>query len=580
MVNNELVLLDQVLKQRQDERITPIRDDDAFELFACEQALGERDLSTEEVADGVVGGGNDGGLDGVYVFLGDVLLAEDSDVFQDDFVPGKVPSRSRLELWMVQAKRETSFSETAIEKVADSCGRLLSLAEEEADLEQLYSTSVVTRTGFFRRALQALASRHLQVEIRFVYATRGRVDDVNTKVEIKARDLRRQFDEVVSGATGIVDFLGAAELWQRATAHPSYTMQLTYQENATSGSSHVALVRLRDYLKFLADEHGELRRHIFDWNVRDYQGDVEVNKEIRESLEDLRGPEFWWLNNGVTVICSRASVVGKTYALDDVQVVNGLQTSHTVFNVLRGAAEDHPALDRAVLIRILVTEDAPTRDRVIRATNRQTSVPAASLRATDEIQRDIESFFLSHGWFYDRRKNYYRNNGKSAERIVSIPLLAQAVMAMGLSRPDNSRARPSSLLKRDEDYRKIFSANIPLEVYLWMAKSQKAVDAFLLSEAAGTSAQERTNLRFHLSMIAAARLLQARVHNPAQLQTIAAAGTPITEVDLKASLALLQKSLSARVDTTGDGPDKIVKGPRFIEVLLECALSTQDEGSR
>jgi hypothetical protein len=576
VANNELVLLDQVLKQRQDERITPIKDDDAFELFACEQALGERDLSTEEVADGVVGGGNDGGLDGVYVFLGDVLLTEDSDVFQDDFVPGRVPARSRLELWMVQAKRETSFSESAIEKVADSCRRLLSLAEEEADLEQLYSTAVVTRTGFFRRALRVLAARHPQVAIRFVYATRGRVDTVNAKVEIKARDLQRQFDEVVSGANGVVDFLGAPELWQRATAHPSYTMQLTYQENATSGNSHVALVRLRDYLKFLADEHGDLRRHIFDWNVRDYQGDVEVNKEIRQSLEDPEGPEFWWLNNGITVICSRVTVVGKTYALDDVQVVNGLQTSHTVFDVLRGAAEDHPALDRAVLVRILVTDDALTRDRVIRATNRQTSVPDASLRATDEIQRDIEAFFLHHGWFYDRRKNYYRNNGKSVERIVSIPLLAQAVMAMGLSRPDDSRARPSSLLKRDEDYRKIFTRDIPLNVYLWMAQSQKAVDSFLLSEAAGTTPQERTNLRFHLSMIAAASLLGAQVHNPVQLQSIAAAGTPITEVDLKARLALLKESLSARVDETGDGPDKIVKGPRFVDILLECALPNPD----
>ncbi len=221
----------------------------------------------------------------MYVFLGDVLLAEDSDVFQDDFVPGRVAARSRLELWMVQAKRDTSFSESAIEKVADSCRRLLSLAEDEADLEQLYSTAVVTRTGFFRRALQVLAARHPQVTIRFVYATRGQLDTINTKVEIKARDLRRQFDEVVSGATGIVDFLGAAELWQRATAHPSYTMQLTYQENATSGNSHVALVRLRDYLQFLADEHGDLRRHIFDWNVRDYQA---TSKSTRRSASRSR----------------------------------------------------------------------------------------------------------------------------------------------------------------------------------------------------------------------------------------------------------------------------------------------------
>lgn len=549
-----------------------MKDDDAFELFACEQALAERQLSADEVADGIVGGGNDGGLDGVYVFLGDVLLAEDSDVFQDDFAPGKVPARSRLELWMVQAKRETGFAETAIEKVADSCRRLLSLAEEETDLEELYSTSVVTRTGFFRRALRALASRHLQVEVRLIYATRGRVDEVNAKVEIKARDLQHQFNQVVSGASGDVAFLGAAELWQRASAHPSYTMELTYQENATSGNSHVALVSLREYLKFLADENGELRRHIFDWNVRDYAGDVEVNKEIRASLDDAAGPEFWWLNNGVTVICSKASVVGKTFVLDDVQVVNGLQTSHTVFDVLRSAADDYPALDRAVLVRILVTEDITTRDRVIRATNRQTAVPAASLRATDDIQRNIEAFFLSHGLFYDRRKNYYRNNGKSVEHIVSIPLLAQAVMAMGLSRPDNSRARPSSLLKRDEDYRRIFSTNIPLAIYLWMAKSQKAVDAFLVSEAAGTTAQERTNLRFHLSMIAAARLFEAQVHNPLQLARTAESGISITDADLPACLALLQATLDARVATTGDGPDKVVKGPKFVDILLKAAL--------
>jgi hypothetical protein len=89
----------------------------------------------------------------------------------------------------------------------------------------------------------------------------------------------------------------------------------------------------------------------------------------------------------------------------------------------------------------------------------------------------FRAFLLTYDWFYDRRKNFYRNNGKSPDRVVSIPLLAQAVMAMGLSRPDNSRARPSSLLKRDEDYKIIFSSSVPLPIYLWLAKSQKVVDA-------------------------------------------------------------------------------------------------------
>jgi hypothetical protein len=223
-------------------------------------------------------------------------------------------------------------------------------------------------------------------------------------------------------------------------------------------------------------------------------------------------------------------------------------------------------------VRILVTgDDSATRDRVIRATNRQTSVPAASLRATDDIQRKIEMYMYSHGWFYDRRKNFYRNNGKSAERIVSIPLLAQAVMAMGLSRPDNSRARPSSLLKRDEDYERIFPSTIPLEIYQWLAESQKTIDAFLLAETAGATRQERTNLRFHVAMIAAGKVVGARVRAPAQLGPVAAARTPITDADVPACLEFVRACFAAFAEKTGDPGDKIAKGQEFVDFLLDRA---------
>lgn len=569
MMNNELALLDQVLAQRQTMRTKPMRDDDAFELFACEQAMVDSDLSSDEIADGVLGGGNDGGIDGAYVSLSGSLLSEDSEVLMEGFNPSRVPSGAMLELWLIQAKRETSFSESAIEKISDSSRRLLSLTENEEDLLALYSSSIVTRTGFFRKALRNLATRHPVVSIKVVYATRGISSEVNSKVKIKSKDLESLLAGVMPGATAQVEFLGAADLWRRSSAVPSYTTQLTYQENATSGNSHVALVKLRDYMNFLSDGD-DLRRHIFDWNVRDYQGNVEVNKEIRESLQDQDAPEFWWLNNGVTVVCSKASVVGKTYSLDDVQVVNGLQTSHTIFNFLKRESPDHSVFDRSVLVRILVTgDDLKTRDRVIRATNRQTSVPAASLRATDDIQRDIEAYFLGNDWYYDRRKNFYKNSGKSQDRIVSIPLLAQSVMAMGLSRPNDSRARPSSLLKRDEDYKRIFSRKIDLAIYLWLAESQKSVDAFLLSEEADATAQERSNLRFHLSMVAASKLAGTRLRSPSQLQEIVREAKTIFDADLRECLLGLRSDFSEFQISTGSSADKIAKGQEFVDFLLE-----------
>jgi hypothetical protein len=572
MPNNDLVLLDQVLADRQANRAEPIEEDYAFELFACEQVLRDRDVSPDEVEAGVVGGGNDGAIDGVYVFLGDALLTDDSEVLDEGFSPAKVAHGTPLALVLVQAKRTESFSETAIDLVADSTRRLLNLSESDSDLRLLYSDALVVAVNRFRVALQRLATRHPKVRIEFHYVSRGDVEGAHVKVLAKASYLGDAFESLFGDAVGVAKLHGASELWKLVSTIPSYTLSLTYRENATSGTSHVALVSLRDYLAFLSDETGALRRHIFDWNVRDYQGEVEVNREMQESLVSDATPDFWWLNNGVTVICSKTSIVGKTYSLDDVQIVNGLQTSHSIFRALRSLPEDHGALDDSVLVRILVTDDPKTRDLVIRATNRQTSVPAASLRATDDIQRSIEAYFLANGWFYDRRKNYYRNIGKNPELIVSIPLLAQAMMAMGLGQANNSRARPSSLLKNDDDYTKIFSEKIALPVYLWVAQAQKDVDVFLLSTVANTTAPERTNLRFHLAMLATARLFGGRVYAPAQLARLPDEGKKIEDADLGSCLADLRAWYAEYTQSTGDATDKAAKSAEFVDFIFNKAF--------
>ena len=538
MSANDRVLLDNFLESQKSEWSIHLSDAHAFELLVCAQILKDYHLSLDEVASGIVGGGGDGGVDGVYTFVDDQLLAEDSDIFDGSVSPSSFRKNVQLALLIVQAKRGESFSETAVDLVSDSTRRLLDLERTESQLSSLYSADLVEKVGLFRRALQQLATRFPGIRIEFTYATRGDTRHINSKVEQKGRDLRDQFANTVNGATAKVDFLGANELWQIISQTPSYTLQLSYQENATNGNSHVALVTLRDYKAFLTGEDRRLRRHIFDWNVRDYQGNVEVNKEIRSSLGDPDAPDFWWLNNGVTIISSKVSSQGKTYTLDDVQIVNGLQTSYTIFDALLNVEERNAVLDRILLVRILETKDFATRDRVIRATNKQTTVPEASLRATDDIQRKIESFFLSKNWYYERRKNYYRNLGKPKDRLVSIPFLAQTVMAIGLSRPNDARARPTSLLKTDDNYRTVFADSIPLSVYLWTIKAQREANAFLQSNM--EDASEGTNLRFHLSMLATARLFGGKVNKPEQLWALADDDRKLAEADLLACLTTLR----------------------------------------
>lgn len=565
MDDNSKVLLDTLLAHRAKELDgEPLPDDQLFELFALEQVLKEGELAFEEIAAGQVGGGDDGGIDGIYTFLDGVLLEDDAEVLQDDFDPRKVKSGVELALLVVQAKREASFSEKAVQVLADTIGEVLDLSKDEDSLREVLSGELVERAQIFRGAWERLATRHPRVTVQAVYATKGDCRDVNDKVRARGNRLVAEIEEMNSKASGEVSFLGARELVDLAAQEKSYTLQLIYQEMATAERSHLVLIRLDDYLNFIA-ENGQLRKHIFDWNVRDYEGGVEVNREIADTLSDHDAPEFWWLNNGVTVICSNASSQGKKLSLDEVQVVNGLQTSVSIFNYLKEAPADDPARDRSILVRVVSTQDPDTRDRIIRATNRQTMVQPASLRATDAIQRDLERYFLSHDWYYERRKNYYRNQGRPSARIVPIPYLAQAILAMGFSEPSNSRARPSSLLKRDADYSRIFDPTLDYAIFLWLAIAQKMVDATLRS--AKLQQKGFTNLRFHIAMATIARKYGGRVYNPQQLKGLVE--KPLEIKDIADASKEVAGALQALLDKGGDQQfDKVVKNKDFTDHLL------------
>jgi hypothetical protein len=105
-----------------------------------------------------------------------------------------------------------------------------------------------------------------------------------------------------------------------------------------------------------------LRRNIFESNVRDYQGATQVNEEISKTLGTTAGPEdFWWLNNGVTILCGSATHSGKILTIEDPQIVNSLQTSNEVYKNFskKGILTDD---ERNILVRVIVPTDGDSRD--------------------------------------------------------------------------------------------------------------------------------------------------------------------------------------------------------------------------
>lgn len=566
MSDNDLVLLDARLESLKKEYEGSIRDDDFFEIFAFEQALKDEDLSGDEIEGGQTGGGEDGGIDGAFTFLDGVLLQQDSEVLDENFDSNKVNKNASLDLILVQAKQTPSFGERAFESVSATLEQVLDLNKSTEDLLKTFSPRLVDQINIFREAWIKIL--HPRISVRFVYASRGDTGDMNSKIEARAKHLKELLEAKIPGVSADVELLGARELLERANRSKTYTLELEYNEMAESGESHVALVSISNYFAFITDEDKKLRKYIFDWNVRDYEGQVEVNKEIRATLDDPDSPEFWWLNNGVTVICSEVSAKRKTFSLDDVQIVNGLQTSFTIFDALTARGDSEALGENSVLVRIIETDDPKTRDAIIRATNRQTSVLQASLRATDQVQRDLEQHFLNEGWYYERRKNYYRNQKKPASKIISIPYMAQAMAAIGLSEPGNARARPSSILKSQDAYSRIFDPDLPYETYFWAARTQRSVDDFLKSE---KDASLRTNIRFHVSMLLAGTKLGKQVYSPKELGAIN--DHSFSSEEIKAAVGKVKQALVDVTSETGLPADRVSKGKDLEQKLISDYLS-------
>ncbi len=171
-------------------------------------------------------------------------------------------------------------------------------------------------------------------------------------------------------------------------------------------------------------------------------------------------------------------MIGKELHLENVQLVNGLQTTEAIFKYL----SDNPSErdNRCVLVKVLVTGSKALADRIILATNNQTKVDAASLRATDKIQRDIEDLLATQGWFYDRRKNYYANHGKPQNRIVSMSYISWAVLSVRLREPYKcNRARPR-YMQVDAAYSRIFDEKADINIFLAVLDVCKGVESTMI----------------------------------------------------------------------------------------------------
>lgn len=550
MADNSQQILDEVLSQQRRDLLPEVSEQDYFELFCAEQILKDFDLSYDEIQSGIVDGEHDGGVDSVYAFVNGELIYEDFDTspFKKDV---------RIELHIIQSKTSGGFSEVPVNKLISLTRHLLRLDADYSQLTQ-YNEAVKAAVDNFRAAYRSLASRFPNLRICYYYASKKADAHIHDNLRLKADELKQVAEELFQGAEVSVEFLGARKLLELARRRPKTTYELRVSKSLSAVNGHVVLSTLTEYNKFLRGGGDKVKAELFESNVRDFQGDTEVNAEIVNTLKNEKTVEFWWMNNGVTILASRATLNGDTVTIENPQIVNGLQTSTQIARHFQREDGDD---QRNVMVKIVSSDNEETRDKIIKATNSQNAVQPATLRATDKVQRDIEETLKSAGLYYDRRKNFYKNEGKPADKIISIPLMAQAVMSIILARPDTARARPSSLIKDNTVYSQVFSEAHPISLYSNAAVLIRHVDR-VLKNRSEMSARDRSNLRFYI-LFWLSCVLSGKINpSPADLakMDVKAVGDPEVEAAADEVWKIYEKL---------GGTDQIAKGPELRRLALE-----------
>ncbi len=514
MSKNAQILLENLIEQefRNNDNYSNISE--YFEFFSASQILKNQGLSDDEVDNGIVGKGLDGGCDSIYLFLNNLLITP--DVVEHI----SAPKDSILEMIIIQSKKTTSFGEDAVMKWKTISGNLLDLSKTTTDFTARYNTDILEAFTTFRDTYTRLITSRVKLKFRFYYATLA--SELHPNVIQQAEELKDTIKGLFPNAVVEVTFVDSDTLFEMYNAVIENRVNLKFADIPISPNqkNYVALVDLKSYFNFIVNDEGDVRKSFFDSNVRDYQGKNNVNSSISETLHRADDNDFWWLNNGVTVLASEATLVNnRELQIVNPEIVNGLQTSMEIYNYFSENREALESEKRSILLRIIVPDNEESRDQIIFATNNQTNIPKATLRVTDPIHLQIEMYFKSRGLFYDRRKNYYKNQGHKPAEIVGVSFLAQCLITIFLKKPDYARARPSTLLNDEKTYNELYEKNNDLEVFYREALLGKKIQKNVRSGSDYSSA-EKSDILYYVLYAVIADVLGKKNITPADIKNL------------------------------------------------------------
>ena len=373
----------------------------------------DRDIT--EAMSFITDGGNDGGFDAAFI---------------EEAHDGQVNVVLFQSKYTRDLNKDTNFPSNAVEKAVNTVNTIFD------------PTNKTFLNDNSRRVVDEIRSLILDGFIPFVtFVMLNNGDKWNDNAQLYIDNAFGGQEQVRFVHFGTQDLLGYIK--KKISIDTSINMAgFSVQENFNFKRVIIGKVRITEIVR-LMKEYGD---SLLEKNIRKYLGKNEINDSIANCLKSGQSSNFFFYNNGITMVCDKFSynaLQEKDWIvkIKGLQIINGGQTCRTLLQTV--SENENLSIDDAyVLVRIyeVSTDDDEIVKEITYATNHQNPVDLRDLKSNDSVQQMLELSARDLGYIYKRKRD-----SNTSSNIIPSTVAAEAVLSIWRKSPHLARYKKSEM---------------------------------------------------------------------------------------------------------------------------------------
>ena len=317
-----------------------------------------------------------------------------------------------------------------------------------------------------KQLLSMIRKENLEPEL--IYITNRETDFKSDTVKVNVFGLKqiinKLWDELIGIPDGVQESVELEEL-------------MPYKDTV------IGILSLSQLRKFV----NKTQSYIYESNIRKYLQRTKINKGLKKTLENSASNVFYY-NNGITIVVKDFKIDGKNVALIEPQIVNGAQTSQTIYEYL-------PLITNAkgeVQVTIIKESNDTTRKDITQFRNSQNSVKGKDLISLQAFHTGIRGQLKNFGFYYEQQagawlfmkpqeRAIYRGHDeytkylpKDHENKIQAKDAIQAMVAGIFENPTQPYSSIASFMPNGRHYPEVFDSklkeNYRLLLYPYLVK--------------------------------------------------------------------------------------------------------------